>query len=73
VFLNEVYDMLGAKRTRAGAVMGWFYDKEGKYSDNYIDFGIFDIHNEKACDFVNGIEKSIILDFNVDGRIDHLL
>lgn len=69
LFLNEVYDMLGARRTKSGAQVGWVYDKTSKYADTYVDFGIFDIHNEKACDFVNGIEKTIILDFNVDGVI----
>lgn len=66
VFLNEVYDMLGAQRTKAGAQVGWILNGDG---DGYIDFGIFDIHKPKACDFVNGYERSIILDFNVDGVI----
>lgn len=69
LFLNEVYDMLGAKRTKAGAEIGWFYDENDPTCSNCVDFGIFDIHKPKACDFVNGREKVIILDFNVDGRI----
>lgn len=69
LFLNEVYDMLGARRTKAGAQVGWVYDEENATGDNYVDFGIFDIHNSKARDFVNGHEKVIILDFNVDGYI----
>lgn len=66
VFLNEVYDMLGIERSRAGAVVGWVISKDG---DNYVDFGIFDGDNPKARDFVNGREGSILLDFNVDGVI----
>lgn len=65
LFLNEVYDMLGAKRTSAGAQVGWVKD----YGDGFVDFGIFDIYSPKARDFVNGREKVIVLDFNVDGVI----
>jgi hypothetical protein len=31
-----------------------------------VDFDIFDISNRE---FVNGFEKSVLLDFNVDGNI----
>ena len=73
LFLNEVYDMLGVKRTKAGAQVGWIYDEKNNTGDNYVDFGIFDINKPKACDFVNGLEKVIILDFNVDGVILDLI
>lgn len=73
LFLNEVYDMLGAKRTKAGAQVGWVYDEENPVGDNYVDFGIFDIYNPKSRDFVNGYEKVIVLDFNVDGVILDLI
>lgn len=69
LLLNEVYDMLGVKRTKAGAQVGWVYNEKHPIGDNYVDFGMFDIHKPKACDFVNGREKVIILDFNVDGPI----
>lgn len=69
LFLNDVYEMLGIPKTKAGQVVGWVYDESQKYSDNFIDFGLYDIHNEQARDFVNGREKSILLDFNVDGNI----
>lgn len=65
VFLNEVYDMLGIDRSKAGQVVGWVISQDG---DNYIDFGVFD-GNQNARDFVNGREGSILLDFNVDGVI----
>ena len=68
VFLNEVYDMLGIHRSKAGAVVGWLLSPNGE-TDNFINFGVFDGQSEKARDFVNGIEGSILLDFNVDGVI----
>lgn len=69
LFLNEVYDMLGIPKTAAGQVVGWIYNEKNPTGANYVDFGIYDIYNEKARDFVNGYEKSILLDFNVDGYI----
>lgn len=69
LFLNEVYDMIGARRTKAGQVVGWVYDESNPIGDNYVDFGVFDIHSEASRNFVNGLEKSIWLSFNVDGDI----
>ena len=69
VTLNDVYDMLGFPRSQAGQVVGWVYDEDNPQGDNYIDFGIYDLHKEGCRDFVNGIERSIWLDFNVDGYI----
>lgn len=69
LFLNEVYDMLGIPRTQAGQVVGWIYDENNPTGDNYVDFGIYDLHDQQKRDFVNGLEKNILLDFNVDGVI----
>lgn len=73
VFLNEVYDMLGLKRSKAGQVVGWIYDEKNPNGDNYIDFNIYNINNESNRLFVNGSERSILLDFNVDGVIYDLI
>ena len=67
--LNEVYEMVGAPTTAYGQIAGWVYTEDSSIGDNFVDFGIFDIANEKACDFVNGRERSIILDFNCIGNI----
>lgn len=67
--LNEVYDMLGVPRTAYGQIAGWVYTEDDSVGDGYVDFGIFNANNPKACDFVNGYEKSIILDFNCIGNI----
>ena len=71
VFLNEVYDMLGIPRSSAGQIVGWVLGSET--GDDYIDFGIYDVHKPTNMDFVNGHERSILLDFNVDGVVYDLL
>lgn len=70
LFLNEVYDSLGIPRTKAGQMVGWIYDSNN--GDNYVDFGIFN-GSENSRAFVNGRERSILLDFNVDGDIWNLI
>lgn len=69
LFLNEVYDMLGLQQTEAGQRVGWIYDKENPIGDNFVDFGIYDLYSNRGHDFVNGLERNILLDFNVDGDI----
>lgn len=86
LFLNEVYDMLGIPRTKAGQVVGWIFDEKNPIGDNYVDFGIYDVNvsgyrndyagdtiAEERRDFVNGYRKSVLLDFNVDGNIWDLM
>ena len=69
LFLNEVYDMLGIPRTKAGQVVGWIYDEKNPNGDNYVDFGIFNSSRADNRRFVNGCEPVIIIDPNVDGEI----
>ena len=82
VFLNEVYDALGFKRTPAGAVVGWVKGQ----GDDFIDFHIFegyerayrnemanDTIGEERQDFVNGYRNAVLLDFNIDGVIWDLI
>ena len=74
VFLNDVYDALGIPRSKAGQLVGWVYDKRASNpGDNFIDFGIYNHENSRSRDFVNGWERSILLDFNVDGVIYDLI
>lgn len=73
LYLNDVYDMLGIPRSKAGQIVGWVYNPDNPIGDNYVDFGIYDTNREKARDFVNGYERSILLDFNVDGNILDLM
>lgn len=65
LFLNEVYDMLGFPHTREGAVCGWIYGE----GDSFVSFGVWDALRQDARDFINCEERSIWLDFNVDGVI----
>lgn len=67
LFLNEVYEMLGLPKTKAGQMVGWIYDPTNPETDSYVDFGIDEdniIYNE------NG---DILLDFNPDGNIWKLM
>ena len=73
LFLNEVYDMLGIDKTKAGQIVGWVYNPENPIGDNFVDFGIFDMSKERVRAFVNGYEPNILLDFNVDGNIWDLM
>lgn len=73
LFLNDVYDMLGIEKTKAGQVVGWVYDRENPNGDNFVDFGIYDMSKERVRAFVNGYETNILLDFNVDGNIWDLM
>lgn len=69
LFLNEVYEILGFPKTAAGQQIGWIYDEKNPIGDNYVDFGIYDIHDSDKVAFVNGYERSILLEFNHDGNI----
>lgn len=73
IFLNEVYEVLGFQKTELGQYVGWVYDPDNAIGDNQIDFGIFNLDCEANRRFVNGYEKSIWLDFNVDGDIRYIL
>lgn len=73
LFLNEVYDLLDIPRTQAGQIMGWVYDPDNADLDNYVDFGIYDLHNERKRAFVNGHECNILLDPNVEGNVWDLM
>lgn len=73
LFLNDVYEMLGIDKTKAGQIVGWVYDKENPNGDNFVDFGIYDMSKERVRAFVNGYEANILLDFNVDGNIWDLM
>lgn len=71
LFLNDVYQMLGFDKTKAGQIVGWVYDPENAErlkTDNYVDFRIQEIRRSDKND-PDGFVETILLDFNVDGPI----
>lgn len=72
-FLNDAYSSLDIPITKAGQFVGWIYDPDHKIpnhrGDGKVIFGIYDGRSERKVAFVNGYERSILLDFNVDGVI----
>lgn len=69
LFLNDVYKCLGFPETTAGQVVGWLRSDHEDSKDGFVDFGLMEIENAGKRDFVNGFERSCILDFNVDGQM----
>jgi hypothetical protein len=66
LFLNDVYKALGIPISQEGQLVGWSMKSE--HGDGFVDFGIYDFNDDRRA-FVNGLERSILLDFNVDGFI----
>lgn len=62
VFLNDVLKSIGFEPTPEGQLVGWVYDS--KDGDGYVDFGF-----NRYPDFVAGYERSVRLEFNVDGLV----
>jgi len=62
LFLNDVYQILGFPKTAEGQQVGWYYDNDN--GDGYVDFGF-----NRYPEFVNGYQRNVFLDFNVDGPI----
>ena len=73
LFLNDVYKWLGFKQTKIGQVAGWV--KDDTKGDSFVDFGIQDVIRRAADGdpvarmWVDGIEPSILLDFNCRANI----
>lgn len=69
LFLNEAYDVFGFPRTKAGNTHGWVYDPKDPNLNNFVDFGIYNAHKQGSRDFVNGYERCVWLEPNIDGYI----
>ena len=66
VTLNEAYEELGFKRTKAGMVCGWTDEHISNDGDGFIQFDVTEVCvvNENG-----GYERAYAIDFNVDGCI----
>ena len=70
LFLSDIYEALGIKRTKMSQTVGWVYKPEGNPNgDNFIDFGVLETNRETE----NGYEKALLMNFNVDGPILNLI
>lgn len=70
LFLSDIYEALGIKRTKMSQSVGWIYSPDNQNGDNFIDFGILETYREMED---GSLKKSILLDFNVDGPILELI
>ena len=68
LFLNDVLEALGYEPTKAGQVVGWLYNKHNKDYQDIVDFGMYQLDSAHQS-FLDGFEKSVLLDFNVRGII----
>lgn len=72
VFLNDVRNMLGFEPTDAGQVYGWTCKASDPLSvKRRISLGIFDLGSnidEATKAFLDGIERNVWLEFNVDKK-----
>ena len=65
LFLNEVLDMLDLPRTKAGNFVGWICGDEDCDACG-VDFGL---GQPRCLEFMKGKERSVWLEFNVQGDI----
>jgi len=63
IFLNEIYDMLGMKRTKIGQISGWVYNE-----NKHVELGFGSQVNVR---FINGDSDTFVVEPNVDGVILH--
>jgi hypothetical protein len=77
LFLNDVYKALGFPQTSGGQVVGWLSEGhrnfDGATMDGYIDLGLDEIEKFGKDGYVDPYEGTVLLDFNVDGMMNHLI
>lgn len=77
LFLNDVYEALSFPKTAAGQVVGWLSESHPNFdpmnNDGFVSFGLESIDTQNKRDFINAYERSVWLDFNVDGIMHNLI
>ena len=73
LFLNDVYDLFGFKKTKAGQVVGWVKNPKDGKGDGWVDFGTWDNGVFAGKEWITGNPNSFWLNFNVDGVILDIL
>lgn len=70
--LNDCYDMLGIRRSKAGFHVGWIYDPEDPEGDNRIDLRVQEVYREILDEQGNVVdyEPVLMIDPNVDGMVE---
>lgn len=66
VLLSEVYQALGLPVSPESCVVGWVKRPDNAIGDGYITFNL---KNPANALFLQGLENTCLLDFNVDGYI----
>lgn len=71
LLLSDVYRKLDIPITKASLVAGWVYNSEygDEISDDYVSFGLKDIHDQAKRRFINGYENVVLLSFNCSSNI----
>lgn len=68
LLLSDVYKKLDIPITKASLVAGWLYN-HNNFTDEYVDFGLYDKSKWATRRFVNGYESVVLLDFNCAANI----
>lgn len=71
VTLNDVYDALRIPRTNEGLQAGWVWNSG--VGDNHIDFGFMSGSDPQTIAFRKGVDRSVRLNFNIQGNIYGLI
>lgn len=70
VTLNELLEDIGIEGSKAGMVVGWYYDKNASNRDDIIDLRIKEVYLDNHD---GSYTKSIVIDPNVQGEIYSLM
>lgn len=72
VFLNDVYEKLGYRRTYEGQLVGWVYDPTDLSRDSFVDFGLAEVIDDEieTHSIAKKYKRSFLLDFNCSRIID---